>query len=152
MPTAASATFFIWGLFYQRVVHPAVWGEPGDAERIAKVLAEDAPATLDYLETQLPSDGFLFGDAIGLADIAVASFFRNAHYAGFEVDAERWPKVAGFVARSLAHPVFANLLKFEDVQRGAEIKHRRQALLDAGAPLTAETVGTREPRKGLMRF
>jgi len=142
---------FIWGLFYQRVVHPAVWGEPGDTQRIAKSLAEDIPAALDYLETQLPADGFLFG-RIGLADIAVASFFRNGHYSGFEVDETKWPRVAEFVAGALAHPIFASLMPFEDVQRSAEIRHRRQALLDAGAPLTAETLGTREPRKGMMRL
>jgi hypothetical protein len=43
-------------------------------------------------------------------------------------------------------------LRFEDVQRSAEIKGRRQALLDAGAPLTAETMGMREPRRGMMRL
>ena len=26
---------FIWGLFYQKVVRPIVWGEPGDQARIA---------------------------------------------------------------------------------------------------------------------
>ena len=77
---------FIWGLFYQRVVRPLVWGEPGDEERIAKVLVEDAPAALDYLEAQVPAAGFLFGD-FGLADISIASFFRNAAYADFTVDA-----------------------------------------------------------------
>lgn len=142
---------FIWGLFYQKIVHPMVWGEPGDEERIARTLAHDAPKSLDYLETQLPADGFLFGD-IGIADIAVASFFRNAHYAGFEVGATRWPKVAGFVERALAHEVFASLLPLEDVQRSVDIKSRRQALLDAGASLTAETLGTREARKGMMRL
>lgn len=81
---------FIWGLFYQRIVHPIVWGEPGDEARIARTLAKDAPAALDYLEGQLPAAGFLFGE-IGLADIAIASFFRNAAYAGFEADAGRWP-------------------------------------------------------------
>jgi len=142
---------FIWGLFYQRVVRPIVWGEPGDEERIAKSLVEDAPAALDYLETQLPATGFLFGE-FGLADISVASFFRNAAYAGFTVDEERWPKVARFVAEALGQPVFAKLLAFEDIQRSAEIHHRRQALIDAGAPLTAETFGTREPRRGTMRL
>jgi glutathione S-transferase len=142
---------FIWGLFYQRVVRPAVWGEPGDEERIARTLAKDAPAALDYLETQLPASGFLFGD-IGLADIAIASFFRNAEYAGFTADAERWPKVARFVGEVLGHPVFAKLLAFEDIQRSADIRGRRQALLAAGAPLTEETVGTREPRRGYMRL
>ena len=142
---------FIWGLFYQRVVRPAVWGEPGDEERIARTLAQDAPAALDYLETQLPASGFLFGN-IGLADISIASFFRNAEYADFTVDPGRWPKVARFVGEVLGHPVFAKLLALEDIQRSADIKRRRQALLEAGAPLTEETVGTREPRRGYMRL
>jgi len=142
---------FIWGLFYQKVVRPAVWGEPGDEERMARTLTEDVPHTLDYLEHELPRSGFLFGD-IGLADIAVASFFRNAAYAGFEPDPERWPVTAEFVERALAHPSIASLLPFEDVQRSAEIKHRRQALLEAGAPLTSETLGQREPRRGYMQL
>jgi glutathione S-transferase len=141
----------IWGLFYQRVVRPLVWGEPGDEQRIEKTLTTDLPAALDYLEGELPEAGFLFGD-IGLADISIASFFRNGVYAGFEPDGERWPRTAGFVARTLAHPAIAALLPFEDVQRSAEIKRRREALVAAGAPLTSETLGTREPRKGLMRL
>jgi glutathione S-transferase len=142
---------FIWGLFYQKIVHPIVWGEPGDQERIAKTLDEDIPEALDYLEPELPDDGFLFGE-IGVADISLATFFRNGAYAGFTVDAARWPRTAGFVERTLVHPCIASLLPFEDVQRGAEIKRRRQALLDAGAPLTDETLGVREPRRGMMRL
>ena len=142
---------FIWGLFYQKVVHPAVWGEPGDQQRIAKVLTEDAPEALDYLEGELPADGWLFGE-FGLADIAIASFFRNAAYAGFEPDADRWPRVAAFVTRALAHEAFASTKKFGDIQRAVDIKGRRQALLDAGAPLTWETLGTPVPRKGMMRL
>jgi glutathione S-transferase len=145
------ADVFIWGLFYQKVVHHLVWGEPGDQARIDKTLAEDLPRELDYLERELPADGFLFGD-IGLADISIASFFRNGAYAGFEADPKRWPKTAAFVDRALAHPCFANLLPFEDVQRSVEIRRRREALLEAGAPLTAETYGTREPRRGIMRL
>src|SRR4051794_24583864 len=76
---------FIWGLFYQRVVRRLVWGEEPDRERVDKVLDEEVPAALGYLEQELPSDGFLF-EAPGLADIAIASFFVNAGYAGFAVD------------------------------------------------------------------
>jgi glutathione S-transferase len=140
---------FIWGLFYQKIVHPAVWDEPGDRARIEKTLAEDAPAALDYLEGQLPADGFLFG-AIGLADIAVVSFFRNAAYAGFTPDAARWPRTAGFVERALAHSCFEATCAFERAQLSTNPQGRRQALLDAGAPLAAETVGTRQPRRGVM--
>ena len=140
---------FIWGLFYQRVVHPLVWGEPGDEQRIAKVINEDAPEALDYLEGELPESGWLFGD-FSLADIAVASFFRNAAYADFEPDAGRWPRVAAFVSRALAHDAFASTKPFEDIQRSVSIKGRRQALLDAGASLTEETLGVPTPRKGMM--
>jgi glutathione S-transferase len=142
---------FIWGLFYQKIVRPLVWGEPGDQARIEKSLNEGIPSALDYLEHELPEDGFLFGD-IGVADISIASFFRNGAYAGFETDAGRWPRSAAFVERTLAHHCFSDLLRFEDVQRSVEIKGRRQALLDAGAPLTSETMGLREPRRGMMRL
>jgi glutathione S-transferase len=142
---------FIWGLFYPKVVHPIVWGQPGDQERIEQTLTEAIPAALDYLEQQLPADGFLFG-MIGVADISIASFFRNGSYAGFEPDAGRWPRTAAFVERTLAHDWFAKLLPFEDVQRRAEIGSRRQALLDAGARLTRDTLGQREPRRGIMRL
>ena len=139
----------IWSFFYQKVVRPLVWGEPGDPARIDKALSEDIPRALDYLESEVPADGFLFGD-IGVADIAIASFFRNGNYAGFTIDAGRWPRASGFVDRTLAHPCIADLLPFEDVQRSADIKGRRQALLDAGAKLTETTLAVREPRKGMM--
>lgn len=141
----------IWSLFYQRVVRPMVWGEPADEQRIAKVLDEDIPAALDYLEGELPASGFLFGD-IGVADIAIASFFRNAAYAGFRPDTSHWPRTAAMVERTLAHPCVASLLPFEDVQRSADLKGRRQALLDAGARLTPTTLGVREPRRGMMQL
>ena len=140
---------FIWGLFYQQRVHPAVWGEPGDRARIERTLAEDAPAVLGYLEGQLPAEGFLFGE-IGIADISIASFFRTASYVDFAIDAARWPNTAGFVARTLDHPCLAGLLPFEQVQIGADVRGRRAALIAAGAPLTAESLGTREPVKGIM--
>ena len=131
---------------------PAGVGGAGRRGADRETLNEDIPAALDYLEAQLPADGFLFGE-IGAADIAIASFFRNGAYAGFEPDAARWPRTQAFVERD-ARPSGASpsLLKFEDVQRSAEIRGRRQALLDAGAPLTAETMGLREPSRGMMRL
>ncbi len=142
---------FIWGLFYQRVVRPLVWGEEGDAGRIEKTLARDAPEVLDYLEAEVPDEGFLFGE-IGLADIAIASFFRNAAYAGFAIDAARWPKTAAFVERTLAHDCIARFKPFEDAQLGTDPSGRRAALLAAGAPLSETSVGTRQPIRGMMRL
>ena len=141
---------FIWGLFYQKIVHPIVWGGPGDQARIEKTLTEDLPRELDWLEGELPAKGFLFGGDIGLADIAIATFFRNGAYAGFAVDAARWPHTAAFVERALAHDCFASLFPFEKAQISTNPQGRRAALLAAGAPLTEETVGVREPKRGVM--
>jgi glutathione S-transferase len=141
---------FIWGLFYQKFVRPAIWGEAGDEARVEKTLAEDLPREMDYLEGQLPETGFLFGGEVGLADISIATFFRNGAYVGFEPDAGRWPRTAAFVERSLAHDCFAGLFPFEQAQMSTNPQGRRKALLAAGAPLTAETLGTREPRRGVM--
>ena len=140
---------FIWSLFYQRIVRPMVWGEPGDQARIDRALNEQIPAALAYLERELPERDFLFGE-IGLADVALACFFRNADYAGFAPDPARWPRVARLVGEALDHPAIASLKPFEDVQRGTDVKGRRQALLDGGAPLTQRTWGPREPKRGMM--
>jgi len=133
------------------MVHPRVWGEPGDQKRIDKSLATEIPAALDYLEGELPETGFLFGQ-MGLADISIASFFRNASYAGFVPDPSRWPRTSRLVEAVLAHPAFEKIHQLEMIQLSTSIEGRRQALLEAGAKLTAETYGEREPRKGVMRL
>jgi glutathione S-transferase len=140
---------FIWGLFYQKVVRRLVWNEEPDEQRVQKTLNQDAPAALDYLEGELPESGFLFGP-VGLPDLALASFFVNARYAGFTPDPKRWPKVARFVDAVLAEPVLQKLMGFEAIQMNASIKGRRQALLDAGVKLTEQSWGVREPRRGIM--
>lgn len=142
---------FIWGLFYPRFVAPMVWGEPVDEGRIERSLSQDIPRELDYLERQLPQQGYIAGD-FGLADIAVASFFRNAFHVAFAIDANTWPRTAAFVTRALAQPVFEKLLAYEKIQLGTSIAGRRQALIEAGARLTAETLGERTPRRGIMRL
>ena len=66
------------------------------------------------------------------------------------IDAQRWPKTAAFVARTLALPAFQKLKRYEDVMLGTPVRERRGRLLEVGAPLTAETMGTDVPRRGIM--
>jgi len=140
---------FIWGYFYPLVVHRAVWGEPGDKARVERTLSTDAPEVLTYLEGQLPSDGFLFGD-IGLADISIAAFFRNAAFARFAIDAERWPKTAAYVARALDHPCLARLRPYEEACMTVPLAGQRDALRAAGAPVAAETTMGAVAKPGVM--
>jgi glutathione S-transferase len=140
---------FIWRLFQPLAITPAVWGEKGDRAVVDQALNVDAPAVLDYLETQVPADGFLFGE-IGLADISLATFFRNAGFVRFSIDAARWPLTAGFVARVLDHPALAALRPYEEVCMRNPIAKHREALAAAGAPVTAASVATDRPQRGVM--
>lgn len=142
---------FIWGLFNHAVIAPGVWGAPRDLAAIHRITVEEIPPILDYLERQLPEYGFLFG-SFGIADISVATFFRNAAFARYHVDPERWPVTAAYVDRVLAEPCFTRLQSWEMLMLRTPIVEQRAALADAGAPLTAETVGGSEPRKGVMRI
>lgn len=101
------------GLFFQRVINPKFLQIETDEARVEEILTELLPPALDYLETQVPESGFLFGDQPMLADIALASPFVNAMYAQYQVDTSRWPKVASYVKRNLATPVCQKLLDAE---------------------------------------
>jgi glutathione S-transferase len=140
---------FIWQLFNQVAIRPFVWGEPTDEALVAKTLAEDVPAVLDYLESQAPAEGFFFG-ALSIADVSVAAFFRNAAFARYRIDAARWPRTAGLVDRTLGSPPFQTLKPFEDKMIRTPPAEHRTALAALGAPLTAETLGTAVPRRGIM--
>jgi glutathione S-transferase len=140
---------FIWRLFNQVAIRPFVWGEPTDDALVAKTLADDIPAVLDYLESQAPADGFFFGD-LSIADVAVAVFFRNAAFARFRIDATHWPRISGLVERTLATPAFQSVRPYEDKMIRTPPAEHRAALAAMGAPLMAETYGTTKPRRGVM--
>ena len=141
----------IWRLFNQVAIRPYVWGEETDKAVVEQTLRQDVPQILDYLESEVPADGFLFGD-VSIADIALATFFRNAAFARMHVDAARWPRTAGFVDRVLQLPAFVALRRFEDATLRTPLPQQRAALAELGAPLTAESFGTATPRRGMMQI
>ena len=118
---------FIWRLFNQVAIRPFVWGEKTDAAVVKKAIEEEIPQILDYLETELPAKGFVFGE-LGIADIALACFFRNAAFARYRLDAARWPVTAAFVARVLAHEAFQRLAPFEELLLRTPLAEHRKAL------------------------
>jgi glutathione S-transferase len=141
---------FIWRLFNQVAIGPAVWGEKTDREKLRETLEVDVPDVLAYLEAELPAEGFLLGASLGIADAAIAAFFRNAAFARFTPDPSRWPRTADFVARALASPPFARLAPFEDACLRVPIAEHRRVLAERGAPLTPESFGSATPRRGIM--
>ena len=100
------------GIFFQRFMRPMAFKQEPDEELVAKIITERLPPILDYLEAQLPANGFIFGD-FGLADLGLVSPFINASYAKYDVDSATWPVVAGLVERVKAVPQVAAVLQKE---------------------------------------
>ena len=136
-------------LFYQLGIKPNLFDEKTNDAIVQQAREVDLPAALDYLETQLPAEGFIFGE-LSIADISIASFFRMAGFVRYTIDAERWPRCAGLVARTLALPAFAKLATFEDRALRTPVPEQRAVLADMHAPLTATTCGGAPPRRGVI--
>jgi glutathione S-transferase len=105
------------GIFFQRFMRPMVLKQEPDEELVAKIIERQLPPLLDYLETQVPAQGFIFG-ALMMADMSLMSPFVNAAYAGYEVDAQRWPGFTQFIARVKDHPVVSQVLAAEAATMG----------------------------------
>ena len=102
-------------IFLENFINPVLYGKETDTERVAKVENELLPPYLDYLESRVPPEGYLFGDFC-TADISIVSPLFNAAYGGYTVDASRWPRYAAFVDRVAEHPA---VMKVRDLEKQA---------------------------------
>jgi glutathione S-transferase len=107
-------------VFFQRVIAPRFFNRPTDEAIVAKAIETDIPKCLDYLEKELGSKEFLAGGAFSVADIGVATHFVNMKFAGYTVDAKRWPKLAAYLGRILGRPSFQGTNKEEAAAFGIE--------------------------------
>lgn len=108
------------GIFFQRFMRPLAFKQDPDEELVEKIINKDLPPVLDYIESQVPAEGFLFGEQFMLADLSLVSAFINAAYAGYEIDAKRWPLTVAFLQRVKAHPAVAPLLLAEAKMLGLD--------------------------------
>jgi glutathione S-transferase len=99
-------------IFIEKFANPNIFGKETDAERVAKAENELLPPHLDYLESQVPPEGYLFGNFC-TADISIVSPIFNAAYGGYVVDASRWPRYAAFVQRVAEHPAVVTVRELE---------------------------------------
>jgi len=140
---------FIWKLFYDAVIGPGVFGTQRNPEHRATVLASELPEVMDYLETQMPQDGFLCG-SFSVADLALAPHFSNLAWSRVELDWSRWPKTGAWLERALEEgslgelaSVGARLLKISPSQHGDK-------LIEFGFDVAPTSVGATVPRRGIM--
>jgi glutathione S-transferase len=100
-------------IFFNRVVAPKFLNRPGDEAAAQTAEQDELPRILEYLESVVPdAGGFLVGDRLTLADLAVASPFPNLDYVKVDY-ASRYPRTAAYVRSILERPSFRPSLERE---------------------------------------
>jgi glutathione S-transferase len=101
-------------IFFNRIVAPRFMGRPGDLDAAEQAELNELPPILDYLEKVVPGDGgFLVGDGLTVADLAVAGPFANFRHTETKICSERYPRTVAYVDRILARPSFAHWVERE---------------------------------------
>jgi glutathione S-transferase len=100
-------------MFFNRIVAPRFLGREGDPAVADKAETEELPPILDYLERVIPDSGYLVGDRLTLADIAVAGPFANFRHCDVAVDEGQYPRLTGYVRSILERPSFASHVERE---------------------------------------
>ncbi len=99
-------------LFHETIVHPKIRNIPTDTKRIHDVLTRVVPEQFGYLDGVAGGD-WLVGDSPSVADYAVTSNLITYRYLGFDLYADRFPRLAAHFARVLALPALREAMKRE---------------------------------------
>jgi len=114
-------------IFMECLTKPFKTNKVTDDEVVKHSIDNLLPPLFNYIESQLPKEGFIFGE-MGIVDIAVATALINATYTEFEVDKILWPKLANHLSNVKTHPVVAKCMHTEEPMITALINDRNKRL------------------------
>jgi len=101
----------VGGIFFERFVKPNVFKQDTDEKQVQNLVENALPEPLDYLESQVPDEGWLVGE-FSIADATVGNLLGSLQFARVELDGKRWPKLAAYQKRLFARPSFQKALSF----------------------------------------
>jgi glutathione S-transferase len=99
------------GMVVNRFLRPVIFKTEGD-EEAAKASEEAVKKPLEYLEGEL-GDGWLDGE-FSVGDLSVASVIQTLGYAGWQLDAAAYPRLAAWNERVKSRPGWAAASKIEE--------------------------------------
>ncbi|WP_333591034.1 glutathione S-transferase family protein [Brevundimonas sp.] len=137
-----------WKLFFQIALKPRFFGGEPDLAVVAHARDVELPEILDYLESVSPEDGFLFGE-VSAADFAVTAACMNLAAIRVRIDADRWPRFTGLIARVQDTPL-GNLNRLAGRLLRTPIEQHREVLPEFGLIPTETSLLGREVRRGPM--
>ena len=77
-------------IFSQRFIQRVLFKQESDESIVEQQMTLMVPPVFDYLEGEVPSDGWVVGDSFGIADIGLGTTFVHLRHGGESIDASRW--------------------------------------------------------------
>ena len=99
-------------LFHETFVHPQIEKRASDQKVITDVLNNQLPVVFGYLDRSIEGQ-YLFGSALSVADLAIVSNLMVFQYMGFELDGDRFPRLAAHFKTMMTQPAVAKALADE---------------------------------------
>ncbi len=99
--------------FFFALVVRRLMDQEADRESAEDALKNKMPPRFAYLDRELTGKKYFVGDALTIADIAVACMFVNYAHAGGALDTGLYPNLASFVDRMHARPSFEQFITAE---------------------------------------
>jgi glutathione S-transferase len=99
-------------LFHEVFVHPKVRHIETNQSAVQQVLDEVLPKVFGYLNTTIEEEYFV-GNGLTVADLAVASNLVTFQYIGFELDRQKYRRLAALFDRVISHPAVREALHKE---------------------------------------
>lgn len=100
-------------MFFNRIVSERFLGKPGDKAMADKAEAEELPPILAWLESAVPASGYLVGENLTLADIAIASTCVNLDHCSNALRSGEYPRLVAYLEKIHSRPSFANMIAKE---------------------------------------
>lgn len=101
----------------ERLFKPRFLNQPPDEANVARLIRDELPGPLAYLESIAPTADYTCG-ALSIADLALASAFTNARYAGYVPQASEHPRLRALLERIWSSPAFLAQLAREHAAYG----------------------------------
>ena len=106
-------------IFSQRVLQTIIFKQTCDEAIVERQLETVVPPVFDYLDGEVPSDGWLVGGAFSIADVSLGAMFVSLRHASESVDRDRWPRLSAYVERAHARPSLSALIAEEEASLAA---------------------------------
>ena len=103
-----AAKVFAGGIF-RPMVFPRFQGNDSDTGAVKKVWTNQAPAVLDYLESEITGKSFFAGDVLSIGDIAICCQLAQTKMV-CDIDLTPWPSLNSMLNKVMATEAFKSPL------------------------------------------